>query len=313
MRTRLRLIAVPFHAAQRGVAMGKGPVALLESHDLAERLRGGGYDVDAVEVPDPVAKDREIGRSFEIARLVAEESAAAVQAGCLPVVLAGNCNSALGTTAALDVDRLGVLWFDAHADFDVPEDNLSGFFDVMALSTLTGACWAALRRTIPGFHEIAEDRVVLVGVRDLEPYQRDRLERSSLNVAPGGEARIAAVEETALRYLEALAARVEALYVHVDFDSLDESYGRANEYAAPFGLRVGQLVRIVAAASARLPVAALAFTAYDPTLDEDGRFATVAVRLIEEVVRAAVPTTSREEKSGSGTYGAGSDSTTSTS
>jgi arginase len=289
MKTSLQLIAAPFHSGRRGVAMGQGPLALLERHDLAGRLRARGYEVGADEIPEPELEDREIGRSFEIARLVAGAARAAIAAGRVPVVLSGNCNSALGTTAAVDSERLGVLWFDAHADFDVPDDNLSGFFDVMALSTLTGGCWAALRRTIPGFREIAESDVVLVGVRDLESYQRERLERSSIGVAYGGERDQLAFEQPALELVEALAARVDALYVHVDFDSLDDSYGAANEYASPFGLRVEQLARVAAAASARLPVPALAFTAYDPTLDEGGRFAAVALRAIEEVVQAAVP------------------------
>jgi hypothetical protein len=153
----------------------------------------------------------------------------------------------------------------------------------MALSTLTGSCWVSLRRTIPGFREVAEDRVVLVGVRDLAPYQRDRLERSAVAVAYCGEAETLSIEQTSLAHIAALASRVDGLYVHIDFDSLDDSYGRANEYAAPFGLRVEQLASIVAAASARLPVRALTFTAYDPTLDADGRFAAVALWAIEEV------------------------------
>jgi arginase len=281
---RLELIAVPFHSARYGVGMGQGPLALLERHDLAGRLRAYGYDVAVEEVPEPEAKDREIGRTFEIAGSLARAARAAVDAGRVPVVVSGNCNAALGTTAAVDGDRLGVLWFDAHADFDVPDDNLHGFFDVMALSTLTGASWAALRHTIPGFREVAETDVVLVGVRDLEPYQRDRLERSSVNVVYGGEP----IEDAALEHVAALARRVDGLYVHVDFDSLDDSYGRANEYAAPLGLRVEQVTRVVAAAAARSPVRAVAFTAYDPTLDDDG-FGAAALRTVEEVVQAALP------------------------
>jgi arginase len=117
----------------------------------------------------------------------------------------------------------------------------------MALSTLTGSCWAALRETIPGFSVIPERSVVLVGVRDLEPYQRARLEASALRVAYAGESRQHAVEETAIAHLGALAPTVDGLYVHVDLDSLDESYGNANEYAAPFGLRI-EIEAVVAAA-----------------------------------------------------------------
>jgi arginase len=126
----------------------------------------------AEEIPDPDLREGEIGRTFEIARRVARATRAAIGHLRLPVVLSGNCNSSLGTAAA--GDRIGVLWFDAHADFGVPDDSLSGFFDVMALSRLHRLCWAALRETIPGFRAIPEDNVVLVGGRDLEPYEPSR-------------------------------------------------------------------------------------------------------------------------------------------
>jgi arginase len=95
---------------------------------------------------------------------------------------------------------------------------------------LTGRGWAALRRTIPGHDPIDERSVVLAGVRDLEPYQRQRLERSQVHVVPE------AIEpdrfEDALREL---STRVTRIYLHVDLDALDVSQARANQYAAAGG------------------------------------------------------------------------------
>jgi arginase len=284
----LQLIAVPFHSAQRAVGMGAGPLALLAEHDLAGRLNARGYDVSIVEIEEPDLRDGEIARTFEIDRRIAGAVRGAISAGRVPVVLSGNCNSSLGTTAAIEAKHLGVLWFDAHADFDVPDDNLSGFFDVMALSTLTGSSWAALRRTIPSFREVPERDVVLVGVRDLEPYQRERLECSSLGVAYGGESEQGTLEQAAIAHLNAMAESIDTMYVHLDFDCLDDSYGQANEFAAPWGLTLEQLARIVATARDLRPVGAIAFTAYDPSFDTDGQFAGVAIRTIEEVVSATV-------------------------
>lgn len=68
----------------------------------------------------------------------------------------------MGTVAGVGSAGLGAVWFDAHADFDTPEDNLSGFFDVMGLAILTGSGWRALRETIPGVSPIDEGKVVLV-------------------------------------------------------------------------------------------------------------------------------------------------------
>jgi hypothetical protein len=151
-------------------------------------------------------------------------------------LLAGNC-----------ISCLGVVWFDAHADFDTPDDNLSGFLDVMGLAILTGSGWRALRETIPGFVPVDEENVVLAGVRDLDPYQRVRLERSHIRTVPGPRWREGDFEAA----LEELHGRVDRVYLHIDLDALDLTEGTANEYAAPGGLTLDQLLAAVRAVFAR--------------------------------------------------------------
>src|SRR5204862_7824269 len=108
---------------------------------LVDDLGGAADVVPAVDPSEP-----EVRRTIELDRGLAERVRAAVSAGAFPLVLAGNCNSCLGTVGGLGVAGLGVVWFDAHADFDTPEDNVSGLFDVMAPPTLTGSAWQAPRR-----------------------------------------------------------------------------------------------------------------------------------------------------------------------
>ena len=98
----------------------------------------------------------EIARVIELDRRLSHRVRAARGRGAFPLVLASNCNSCLGSVAGIGSHGLGVVWVDAHADFYTPEDNLSGFFDVMELSILAGTGWAALREAIPGFGPVAE-------------------------------------------------------------------------------------------------------------------------------------------------------------
>src|SRR6185312_7040124 len=149
-------------------------------------------------------------------------------------------------------------WFDAHADFDDPEENESGFFDVMGLAMLTGRGWRALRHTIPGHVPIPERNVVLAGVRDLEDYQRDRLSRSQLATIP------AAIDpkhfENALTDLQNRVARV---YLHVDLDAFDVAEAQANKYAASGGLSLARLLDCIRLTAERLEIAGAGITAYD--------------------------------------------------
>jgi len=271
------IVSVPFHLGTRDVVMGRGPTALIEEHEIAAAL-GGEVAVETASAPSN-SDLPEIGRTFDVARAVSGLVGAARAAGRLPLVLAGNCNSCLGTVAGLAPAEPGVVWFDAHADFDTPEDNASGFLDVMALSTLTGRCWETLRRSIPGFREVPEEDVVMVAVRDLEPYQRESLERSEVRSVPDGRSLESALDD--------LRGRRDGVYLHVDMDCIDPSEGRANQYAAPGGLTVGELEDAIAAVGTRFRIEAAAITAYDPSCDEDGRIGRAAVRVAQAIVAAA--------------------------
>jgi arginase len=149
----------------------------------------------------------------------------------------------------------------------------------MGLAILTGTGWRALRETIPGFAPIAEENVVLAAVRDLEPYQRERVEGSSLRVAPGQMDGFEAA-------LEGLG--VERVYLHFDLDAVDAGEARANEYAAPGGPSSDALLAAVDAVFDRFRVEAAALTAYDP--DVDPRAAGVARAVMERIAARATGT-----------------------
>jgi arginase len=265
------LISVPYSSARRDQGMGRGPTALLEEHGLPDRLSGDGVDVtvDTVDIPDALVP--EIARTFEINRRLAASVRSARAEGAFPIVLSGNCNCSWGATAGSSDDGTpAVLWLDAHADFDVPDDNLSGFLDVMALSTLTGSCWQALAATIPNFRPVPERDVLLVGVRDLDVYQRECLERSDISISWGKGDPV----------LEAFDPDPSSLYLHVDLDSLDPSVGQANEFSAPDGLSLEQVLVLQREAVEGFELVCAAVTAYNPDLDSDGRMAGAATEIV---------------------------------
>lgn len=284
MSERLRLIAHPFHNGLEGVDMGAGPLRLLAEDRIPLELRELGFELESESIEAPEASDPEIVRIAETDRRLASRVSVAVADGAFPLVLAGNCNSCLGTVAGLGRQDapLGVVWFDAHADFDTPDRSL-GFFDGMGLAILTGNGWELLRETIDGFVPVDERNVLLAGVRDLEEHQRAPLEASALAVVPGRA--VAGADYAGA--LDLLRERVERVYLHLDLDVLDSSEGRANRFAAAGGLTVPELTAAIELAFERLQVTAAAITAYDPSLDADGRMARAAAQVIGTIGRGA--------------------------
>ena len=279
----VQIIAVPYDSGALGVRMGAGPGRLLDL-GLVDRLTAGGHSVQirTVEAPDGPL-EAEVATAFALNRSLSRAVRTAREAGRFPVVLSGNCISALGAVAGLE-GRRGVLWFDTHGDFNTPETTTGGFLDGMALATLTGRCWCRLVDTIPGFAPVADEDAALVGTRDLDPPEADLLEKSGVRVlAPSdAPARLGAV-------VDDLADRVESLYVHLDLDVMDPRDGTANQFSMPEGLRRETLKGIIADVVARLPVGAVTLSAYDPAADHDGRAGEAAIMLlvglVDEVAR----------------------------
>ena len=263
--------------------MGRGARVLGAGATLQE-LTDAGFDAEVVSVEIETKPGYEVRRTFAVLAALAETVNNAVASGRFPIVLAGNCNSAVGTTAALAEKNLRVVWFDAHADFDTPKDNRSGFFDVFALSILAGDAWQALAATLDGFSPVLQERIVLAAVRDLEPYQAERLRASRLNVVPAAAIMEEGIEAAFTPALVRASEQAAALYVHVDLDALDISEGMANPYAAPGGLSRGALSEAFAVIAATgVPVVAAAVTAYDPTTDPAARMAATARSIVVEI------------------------------
>jgi arginase len=276
---RVALVVVPYHLGHEGIGMGAGPDALVEA-GLADALESDGHEVELVRVGRDGRSTNEVAASFEVLRAVAERVGEAAATGAFPLALAGNCMTSIGVVAGLDRD-VGVVWLDAHADFNTPETTTSGFADGMGLSILTGTGWGAMRATVPGYRPVAEANVVLVGIRDVDPAEKERLERSPVAVI---EPRDVGAAGTAV---DRLRARVSDVYFHLDLDALDPSEGRANAFAVDGGLSADDVELVVRRIAERLRIRAASVTAYDPAADARARIPPTALRLARSIVASA--------------------------
>jgi arginase len=270
----VQLLVVPYDSGNYRARMGAGPEALLAA-GLERALRENGFRVHTkiAELP-PGEWTAEIRTGFELMRMLSGAVREAVDAGRFPIVLAGNCNTAVGTLAGLGKGT-GVAWFDAHADFNTPETTASGFLDGTAVAILTGRCWTQLAATVPDFAPVSDQAVCLVGTRDIDSLEGGLLDDSGVEVIEPKSLR------TRLRpTLAAIAEHADKIYVHLDLDVLDADVARANSYAVGGGLNLGDMEFALAEISRSNPIAGITLSAYDPAGDTDGSAARAAIRLI---------------------------------
>ncbi len=152
----------------------------------------------------------------------------ALGGGRHPILTASDCSICLTTLPVLARRRLDahVLWLDAHGDFNTPETTPSGFLGGMCLAAACGV-WDA------GFGgDLDPARVVMCGVRDVDPGERVLLETRGVGLV-----------ERPSQLAETLAGR--PVFVHLDLDVLDPSVLPAT-FPAPGGLSDGGLRTLLA-------------------------------------------------------------------
>jgi len=271
---RIGVIGVPTSAGAFAPGQEQAPRALREA-GLAERLRERGLEVrdHGDRAPWRWRPDRanpraqNLGTVVEIVRDTARRVAEAAGAGELTLVLGGDCTVGLGTIAGHGAP--GVVYFDAHADLNVPASVSPGALDWMGMAHMLGepGTCPELVQVAP---RLAPDRVVLIGwdERQSEAREREAIERLGLPVIPAAEV-AADPSAAAERALAALGA--ERVIVHFDVDVIDftdtplsENWGR-NE-GIPYAAAASALRVLLA--SPRL--AGLTITELNPDHVEEG-------------------------------------------
>ncbi|MFI5894559.1 arginase family protein [Actinoplanes sp. NPDC051513] len=283
----IRLLELPYDSGHYGVRMGAGPLALIEA-GAARGLRDRGHTVQQQRLSPRSAWQTELVTAFELHRVIAAETVAAQAAGQVPMLLSGNCNATLGVLAGLStsVRRLGLVWFDAHGDFNTPETDPGGFLDGQGVAMITGRCWRAATSTGPGFRPLADEQVLLVGTRSLDAREAEALRDSGIVALRPVQARDGSSVAAAVA---SLAERADRVHVHIDLDVYDPSIAPANSYAAPDGLLADEVHAVLRRVAGRMPITSATLSAWDPTCDNDGRMRGVALDLLYVLADLARP------------------------
>ena len=190
----------------------------------------------------------------------------AFAAGDVPVLLAGDCAICITTLPAAVRNRpeVKILWLDAHGDFNSPESTGSGYLGGMCLAGASGV-WDA------GFGESAPpERIVLAGVRDLDPDERVLLERSPATVIG------ASTVETLVAVKNALDGA--PVYIHFDTDVIDPEHFPA-AVPAPGGLHPDRLYDLIDSVLEDSELAGIEITNFDVPDAEEERIAATATMM----------------------------------
>lgn len=201
------------------------------------------------------------------------------------LLMGGECSLAVGgLTALADAfgGKPGVLWMDAHGDFNTPETSPSSYIGGMCLAMACGRgpdLGDALRGRRPA---LEEDRLVHLGSRALDPPEARALEESPAMLLSTEDVRKRGAKAVAAETAKYLSDRADWIACHLDVDVVDPDSVLAVNFPAPDGLRPREVTTIIKSLYGTGKLRALLIAAYNPSLDDDGSSAAAVVNMIKE-------------------------------
>ncbi|MGI9822786.1 arginase family protein [Agromyces sp. Marseille-Q5079] len=194
---------------------------------LGERLSAATTVIGEPQPAEPANWDLELDAAMPALRAMASRFELVFGAGDVPVTALSRCAVALATLPVVASHRPDaiVVWFDAHADLNTPENTSSGFLGGLALSGPLGLWNSGLGGGL------APANAILVGTRDLDPAEQELVDDGTIRLVPGGP-------EMAAELQRAVAGR--PVYVHIDCDVLEPGLV-PTDYRVPHGMSLGQL------------------------------------------------------------------------
>jgi len=282
----VQIIGVPIDLGQlhRGVDLGPGA---LRHAGLSARLEELGHIVhDSGNLPVPVRESlaherphRYLPSISKVCEAACAAGRQAVEEGRIPIFLGGDHSISIGTIAGVTwQEPAGVLWIDAHGDFHSDKSSLSGNIHGMSLAALLGDGYPELVGISRAPTRLKPQDVVIVGIRDLDKSERQRLRDSGMTVYSMRDIDERGMDAIARESLEALG-HIKRLHVSMDIDALDPQMAPGAGTLVPGGLtyREAQLLMEIVADSGRL--SSLDIVEINPILDIHNQTAKMAVEL----------------------------------
>jgi arginase len=267
--------------SQRGVDMGPSAVRYA---GLSSRLRSLGHRIEdsgnvEVKVRDAVPKSRLVPAIADACEVVYGTAREAIRNGALPIFLGGDHSIAIGTVGGVTHESpAGLLWVDAHGDYNTPRTSKSGNVHGMPLAVLLGRGSKRLVDLGRRGAKVKPEDVVLLGVRQLDDKERVVLRQSGITVFTMRDIDERGIHETALGALSRLSHH-ERLHLSLDMDCLDPSVapGVGTPVAGGLTYREAQLLMEIVADSKTL--GSVDIVEINPIVDQGNQTATMAIDL----------------------------------
>jgi len=289
---RLTLMGLPIYSLSKYRGMGEA-VGALRSAGIAQALaKSATHFTDLGDLPlSRITEDQgppklknfsQFLRDMEATQRIASK----VDSDDFVFCLGGECTIVPGTLAGLKSrfrGNPGMLWVDAHGDFNTPETTSSGFLGGMPLAFACGR-GPNLNNIEDTRPLLEEENVVHLGSRALDPLESKAMLSSPMQRYPARTVREEGISNIAVQAAAYLSAHSDWVMCHLDVDSIDPAIIPAVNYPEAHGLSLEEIKTVVRALQRTSKLKVFNLTAYNPTLDKDRESARRLVTLVAELM-----------------------------
>ena len=280
-------------AATRGVAMG--PMAIRYG-GICNGLRELGYEVhdkgDIIQLPEGATKDtlRNYEQVLDVNNRLYHSVEETLKAGHFPVILGGDHSIAAGSISAVSkhYKNIGIIWIDAHGDWNDEESSPSGNMHGMPFSAVCGHGPECMVDFGQGPVYVDPRHCVQIGGRDIDTMERVRMKEAGVTVFPINVIDKLGMEEVIRRAIHVAGTGTEGIHLSFDVDAITPEAAPGTGTIVHSGLTVREAFLAVETLAESEKLLAIDMVEVNPILDERNKTGILASELVQSCLGKVV-------------------------
>ena len=298
----VHIINVPLDlgASRRGTDAGPSAFRIAGLNGAILKL---GYTISSeTDIPVPTMESRHLDNSnarfkdeiLSVCEVLAKATKGSLDDGEIPLVIGGDHSIAMGTVSGAAAyfsqakQKLGLIWFDAHGDMNLPETSPTGNIHGMPLAHLLGYGDPQLSSILGANPAVAPENVALIGIRDIDRVEREFINRSGIKAFTMRDIDQFGMSEISLRALDVVNAGTAGFHVSFDLDGCDPDVIPGSGTLVPGGVSFREAHLLLEECASDGRMTSMEVVELNPFLDQANISAERAVTLIQSALGRSI-------------------------
>ncbi|NWK83650.1 arginase [Staphylococcus sp. GSSP0090] len=233
MNKTVEIIGAPSTFGQRKLGVNLGPDAIRFAGIVA-RIEAIGLtvkDSGNIEVPELDLNKfnseqqglRNLEEIIKTSETLSQSVSNSISNNHFPLILGGDHSIAIGSISGVSkhYENLGVIWYDAHGDLNIPEESPSGNIHGMPLRILAGDGDDKLVNIANYAPKVKPENIVLIGMRDLDEGERQYIKDNNIKTYTMAEVDRFGIKQVIEETIDYLKEKTDGIHLSLDVDALD--------------------------------------------------------------------------------------------